>query len=182
MKLQNRMKYIKEYKIFESDSDSDSDLRGSMDVESYNSVTADISDILLDLTDEHYNFRTTLNGVENPTSNLVSNYFGVEIYNQTSEGARGWYLGNFKWDDVSEYVHRIYDYMVASKWITDESKAVVGGSPVSVWSSAYVQFTYYINDTEYKIITDGWSIFLKKIEEYKERYLRSIKIYFTLGV
>ena len=165
------------YKLFESNSD----LRGSMDVDAYNSVREDISDILLDLTDEHYNFRTTLNGVENPTSNLVSNYFGVEIYNQTSEGARGWYLGNFKWDDVSEYVHRIHDYMVFNKWITDESKVIVGGVG-SVWSSAYVQFTYYINDTEYKIISDGWSIFLKKIEEYKERYLRSIKIYFTLGV
>ena len=49
------------YKLFESNSD----LRGSMDVDAYNSVREDISDILLDLTDEHYNFRTTLNGVEN---------------------------------------------------------------------------------------------------------------------
>lgn len=166
------MKHLSVYKLFEATKPG---LIGSMDIVHYNMVKEDIADILLDLTDQHYNFRTMLNGIETPSVSKTGNIFSVEIYNQTPEGSLGWYMGRFKWEDVSDYVLRIYDYMVSGKWIGTWTPSVSG-------VCVYYKHDHEMDSDEYKFFRADWGRFKHGMEYYyNEHELRSIKIEFTLG-
>lgn len=169
------MKHLKKYN--ETRFIAKPGLKGGMDVATYKEVSSDIKDILLDLTDQHYNFRTLLNSTENPTSEFTGKKFSVEIYNQTEEGMLGWYMGRFKWEDVSDYVYRIYDYMVHDKWIGTWTP-VVGG----VCAYYTGEYDDEMEMDEYKFFSAAWGRFTHTMENYhNDKELRSIKIEFTLG-
>jgi len=160
------MRHLSGYKLFEEATKPG--LIGSMDIVHYNMVKEDISDILLDLTDQHYNFRTMLNGIETPSVSKTGNI---------SEGSLGWYMGRFKWEDVSDYVLRIYDYMVSGKWIGTWTPSVSG---VCVYYTG--RYDHEMDSDEYKFFRADWGRFKHGMEYYYNEYeLRSIKIEFTLG-
>jgi len=135
------MRYLKSFELFES-----------INVDEYYQITDDIKYILLELTDKGFNFRTALNNTENPTSKFDGKNFSVEIYNQTQKGLKGQKLGSFTYNEVSDYISRIYDYMISEKFISPKTE---------------VKIDYQILDEGYEF-NDSW--YYEEGENYGPKY------------
>jgi hypothetical protein len=127
------MRYLEKFKSFEN-------------VSVINSYIQDINDILLELSD--YNWVILVDYVpkrwENPSANytIKSDYIGVVIKKKQNKSQSRYPEGSeFKFSDVSDYIHRIVDYFMTNDYrirICELNNAWYNGMPghseKGIWS------------------------------------------------